>query len=261
MLRNFTTAVILADSLQNLIVKEFCINVAANQKLNLTFIPFSTTLINFYAFINGIEIVSMPENLYYSPKGAPINPLYVGQSPTFYISNNMALEMVYRLNVGGNLISPTEDTGLFRKWSPDIKYFKNSGLTIHNASFIPNYSKVANYITLDDVYQFARTMGLDSNKNKMSNLTWELPVDSGFHYLVRLHFCEIDKLIYFVGQRWFIIYIDYLLAELGADVILWTDERVMPFYKDYVVKIQKKGVEDNNHVLSIDLHPDTGAYF
>ena len=90
-------------------------------------------------------------------------------------------------------------------------------------------------------------------------MTWELPVDSGFHYLLRLHFCEIDKLIYFVGQRRFIIYIDYLLAELGANVILWIDERVMPFYRDYVVKIQKKGVEDNNHVLSIDLHPDTGA--
>ena len=40
---------------------------------------------------------------------------------------------------------------------------------------------------------------------------------------------------------------------------MWTDERVTPFYKDYVVKIQKKGVEDNNHVLSIDLHPDAGA--
>nr|POF16648.1 receptor-like protein kinase feronia [Quercus suber] len=31
------------------------------------------------------------------------------------------------------------------------------------------------------------------------------------------------------------------------------------FYKDYVVKIQKKGVEDSKHVLSINLHPDTGA--
>ena len=240
LLRKFTTAVILADSLQNQIVKEFYINVAANQKLNLTCIPFSTTLINFYAFINGIEIVSMSKNLYYSLKGAPINPLYVGQSPMFSISNNMALEMVYRLNVGGNLISPTENTGLFRKWSPDIKYFKNSSLTIHNASFIPKCSKIANYITPDDVYQFAWTMGLDSNKNKMSNLTWELLVDSGFHYLVRLHFCEIDKLKYVVGQRRFIIYIDYLLSKLGADVILWTNERVTPFYKDYIEKSKRR---------------------
>ena len=68
-------------------------------------------------------------------------------------------------------------------------------------------------------------------------MTWELPVDSGFHYLVRFHFCEIEKLIYFVGKRQFIIYIDYLIAELGADVILWTDEHVTPFYKDCVVKI------------------------
>ena len=71
-------------------------------------------------------------------------------------------------------------------------------------------------------------------------MTWELPVDSGFHYLVRLHFCEIDKLIYSLGQRRFIIYIDYLLAELGANVILWIDELVMPFYRDYVVKSKRR---------------------
>ena len=83
-------------------------------------------------------------------------------------------------------------------------------------------------------------MGLDSNKNKMSNLTWELLVDSGFHYLVRLHFYEIDKLKYVVGQRRFIIYIDYLLSKLGADVILWTNERVTPFYKDYIEKSKRR---------------------
>jgi hypothetical protein len=54
------------------LVKEFCINVEGNQKLNLTFIPLSTSSGNFYAFINGIEIVSMPEHLYYSPRSKVI---------------------------------------------------------------------------------------------------------------------------------------------------------------------------------------------
>ena len=49
-------------------VKVFCINVEENQKLSLTFIPLSTSFGNYYAFINGIEIVSMPEHLYYSPQ-------------------------------------------------------------------------------------------------------------------------------------------------------------------------------------------------
>ena len=179
LLRNFTASIISADD-SSQIVKEFCINVKENQNLNLTFIPFSTTTINFYAFINGIEIVSMPDNLYYSPKGAPINPLYVGQSPpTFYIDNNMALEKVCRLNVGGNSISPTEDTGMFRQWSLDKKYFRSGtgGVIPHNSSVKPIYTKIEYYTAPDAVYRSAKTMGTDRNLNKRSNLTWELQVD------------------------------------------------------------------------------------
>ena len=56
LLRNFSASINLADSLhEQSLVKEFCINVQENQKLNLSFIPFSTTSSNFYAFINGIE--------------------------------------------------------------------------------------------------------------------------------------------------------------------------------------------------------------
>jgi hypothetical protein len=133
LLRNFSASINLVDSLHKTeLVKEFCINVEENQKLNLTFIPLSTSSGMFYAFINGIEIVSMPEHLYYSPEGQSQNdmeaPLYVGHSPPqFYINYNMALEMVFRLNVGGGLISPTEDIGLFREWSSDDNYFLSGG--------------------------------------------------------------------------------------------------------------------------------------
>ncbi|GMY12875.1 receptor-like protein kinase FERONIA [Fagus crenata] len=266
LLRNFSASINLADSLhEHTLVKEFCINVEENQKLNLTFIPFSTTSSNFYAFINGIEIISMPEHLYYSPKGQIQSekvPVYVGQSPQFYINYSMALNMVFRLNVGGGLISPMEDTGFFREWSPDSDYFLGGGVIPHNPSLIPKYSEIRNYTAPDDLYWSARSMGPNPAKNLQSNLTWGIPVDSGFNYLVRLHFCEIDSNINVVGERRFIIYIDYQLAEENADVILWTYNSGKPFYKDYVVMIRKKGVEDNdNHILSIDLHPRSDGTF
>ncbi|XP_030948917.1 receptor-like protein kinase FERONIA [Quercus lobata] len=256
LLRNFTASVLADSSQKKPFFKEFCVNAGKDQKLNLTFIPFSTT---FYAFINGIEIVPMPDDLYYSPIGTPNDkvPLYVGQNPEFYINYSTALEMVYRLNVAGNLISPTDDTGFFRQWSSDNNYFKSTGtLMPHQPSWILDYVYEPNYTAPDDVYRSARTMGFNRTKNRLSNLTWGLPVDTGFNYLVRLHFCEIDPNIYFVGLWRFIIYIDSLLAEQEADVIGWTDKIGRPVYKDYVVNIRKKG-DEGSHNLSIDLHPIT----
>ncbi|KAF3954327.1 hypothetical protein CMV_020309 [Castanea mollissima] len=254
LLRNFTAS-IPADSLQEkTFFKEFCINARKDQKLNLTFIPFSTT---FYAFINGIEIVPMPDNLYYKPQGISEEGIpYLSGNP-FYINDDMALEMVYRLNVAGNLISPTDDTGFFRQWSQDNNYFKSTESAIpHEPSLKPDYSVIPNYTAPDAVYQSARTMGFNRTKNSLSNLTWGLPVDTGFNYLVRLHFCEIDPNMNVVGQRRFIIYIDSLIAEQAADVILWTEKIGTPVYKDYVVNIRKKG-DEGSHILSIDLHPIT----
>ncbi|KAF3966834.1 hypothetical protein CMV_009108 [Castanea mollissima] len=232
--------------------KEFCINVGKDKKLNLTFIPFSTT---FHAFINGIEIVSMPADLYYK-EGIP----NLSGNP-FYINDDMALEMVYRLNVGGSWISQTDDTGLFREWSTDGNYFKGGSLLPHAPSLKLDYSIIPDFSAPDDVYRSARTMGFNHTENRLSNLTWELLVDVGFYYLVRLHFCEIDSKMTDVGQRRFIIYIDHLLADMDADVLLWTYKIGTPVYKNYVVMIRKKGVEDNSHILSIDLHPRTDTYY
>ena len=97
--RNFSAS-IYTDSLDRKdIYKEFCINVDENQKLILTFIPFTSTSMNYHAFINGIEIVSMPMDLYYRPqdviKGEEFVPVYVGQPNLIYIDYSMALEMVY----------------------------------------------------------------------------------------------------------------------------------------------------------------------
>ncbi|XP_030970939.1 receptor-like protein kinase FERONIA [Quercus lobata] len=259
LLRYFTAFVHDDFSQEKTFFKEFCINVGKDKKLNLTFIPYSTT---FHAFINGIEIVSMPADLYYKPERKTDEGIPNLSGNPFYINNDMALEMVYRLNVGGYFIGQTDDTGLFREWSTDDNYFKGASLMRQKPSLILDYAKIPNFSAPDedDVYRYARTMGSNRTKNRLSNLTWGLPVDMGFYYLVRLHFCEIDPNMNLVGQRRFIIYIDYLFAEMDADDY-WTDKIGRPVYKDYVVMIQKKGVEDNSHILLIDLHPRTDSHY
>ncbi|KAL4615609.1 hypothetical protein ACB092_07G138800 [Castanea dentata] len=243
LLRNFSAASNHGYTGQNEIVKEFCIYVdEVNKKLNITFDPFSdTTSSNFYAFINGIEIVSMPKDLYYSPEGQTQSekiPPYVGESLRFCINYNMALQMVFRINVGGSLILPAEDTGFFREWSTDICYFEDEGVFLHSPSLVPNYSKIENYTAPDDVYRSAMTS---------HHLDCRLPVDSGFNYLVRLHFCEIDLNISLISQRSFSIDIDHKSsAEDDADVIWWTGNRDTTIYKDYVVLSKEEKVEDNN---------------
>ncbi|KAL0004456.1 hypothetical protein SO802_012017 [Lithocarpus litseifolius] len=260
LLRNFSAS-ILTDSLDKKnFFKEFCINVEENQTLKLTFIPFSS---DYYAFINGIEIVSMPIDLYYSQKGFIKDervPPYVAQAPQFYINYSIALEMVYRLNVGGSSIQPKEDTGMFREWLGDTTdYLLSDGAIPCDPSLKPKFSKIPNYTAPDAIYQSAISMGPNRTRNSLSNLTWGLPVDTGFNYLVRLHFCELEPAINATGTREFSIYIDSTLAEERADIILWTDSNDTPHYKDYVVMIQNKG--EGSHVLSIDLHPVSDSVF
>ncbi|XP_050230254.1 receptor-like protein kinase FERONIA [Mercurialis annua] len=220
--------------------KEFCLNVAEEdeQKLNIDFIP-SPYMPDSYAFINGIEIVSMPLNLYYS-KPSDRGVGLVGQDNQQNIESSSALALIYRINVGGSSISPKNDSGnMFRSWSgEDEKY-----LTIDQSSVRPfNLTielsfgdQIANYSAPANVYTTARSMGMDGAINQQYNLTWEFPVDSDFTYFIRLHFCEIETPIQVPGDRVFRIYINDDTAERSADVIMWSGGYGFPVYKDYAV--------------------------
>ena len=165
----------------------------------------------------------------------------------------MALKMVCRLNIGGGSISPEEDTGMFRQWSDGTDYRLSEGVNPHFVFTPLHYLYIPNYTAPDAIYQSAISMGPNSTKNLMSNLTWGLLVDTGFNYLVRLHFCEVEPNISVPRVRIFNIYIDYQQAEEAADVVLWIDGNYRPYFKDYVVMIRNKG--EDKHVLSIDLQP------
>ncbi|XP_050270505.1 receptor-like protein kinase FERONIA isoform X6 [Quercus robur] len=237
------------------LVKEFCANVLQNQTLNITFTPSTNTS---YAFINGIEIVSMPTSLYYSQfgdKGARL----VGHNSQFHIQNNSALEMIYRLNVGGHSISPINDSGkLFRKWLNDTDFFLASNVnSISNGAIQINYTSIPPYTAPKEVYQTARTTRT-SEDNKRYNLTWRLPVDSGFKYLVRLHFCKIQPEVKQSSNNGFRISIRNKTVEISADVITWSGGQGIPVYRDYVVMIPNK-TSNGKSPLFIELRPNANS--
>ncbi|KAG6595549.1 Receptor-like protein kinase FERONIA, partial [Cucurbita argyrosperma subsp. sororia] len=233
------------------IVKEYSINVE-NGRLSLTFTP-SPTHPKAYAFVNGIEIVSMPD--IYSETSGTV--LIVGQSSPFTVDNTTALENIHRLNVGGNYISPSADTGMHRPWFDDSPYLFAAAkgvTTITDQNTRITYPpSISTYVAPVDVYSTARTMGPDNNVNLNYNLTWVFSVDSGFFYLVRLHFCEIAAGITKVNQRVFDIFIFNQTATLGVDVIESAGSNYAPVFKDYVVMVPSYG--DPQKDLWLQLHP------
>ncbi|KAA3459156.1 receptor-like protein kinase FERONIA [Gossypium australe] len=255
LLRNFS-ALFHAQGKETL-VKEFCANVEDGETLNITFSP-SSVISDAYAFVNGIEIVSMPTNLYYRPASDEGVPLLGHPTGRFYSwGNNTALEMMHRINVGGRQIAPAEDTGMYRAWSGDDDYLavaRPSALPV-NTSVNLSFSAVPSFSAPGSIYIVARIMGVNKTTNENYNLTWEFPVDSDFNYFVRLHFCEFQIEITKVGDRVFEIFIANNTAETQADVIAWSGGNGVPIYRDYAVAIRNKGNQKKQN-LSIQLQPD-----
>ncbi|KAK4401311.1 putative receptor-like protein kinase [Sesamum angolense] len=78
----------------NTFVKEFCITIQENQPLlNLIFSPTPS----FYAFINGIEIISLPSYCHAGDIGVQV--VGSARNTLVYVDNTTALELVHRLYV------------------------------------------------------------------------------------------------------------------------------------------------------------------
>ncbi|KAK6154996.1 hypothetical protein DH2020_009244 [Rehmannia glutinosa] len=78
--------------------KEFCLNIQKNEQFNVTFSPESSQSQDTYAFINGIEIISVPASLSYF-HGGDIGVQEVGKKSLVYVDQHTALEMIHRLNI------------------------------------------------------------------------------------------------------------------------------------------------------------------
>ncbi|XP_059641135.1 receptor-like protein kinase FERONIA [Cornus florida] len=218
--------------------KEFCVNIENNQVFSITFSPFkSSASDDVYAFINGIEIVSMPAGLYYTPAG-DLGTHVVGNEFRFYIDNGTALEMIHRLNVGGRSILSVEDLGMFRMWYGDKKYLLQSSYLQVSASNMITYTNIPTYSAPLKVYQTAWSIGSNQQTNQVYNFTWKLPIDLGFRYLVRLHFCELEPITTETSKKRFDLMINNKIIEADADVIKWSGGHGVAVYKDYMVMME-----------------------
>ncbi|KAK6921895.1 Malectin-like domain [Dillenia turbinata] len=260
LLHNFSALLTSRFLKQHYFEKEFCVIVPIQeQELRITFIPSPESKSSF-AFINGIEIVSMPTDLYFKPRDVPI----VGQSqPLFLDDQTNALETVYRLKVSGQAISPSGDSGIFRSWSQDISFIFGdfTGNDPYHFTLPIKHTKVPPYTAPDTLYFTARDMGPDGTWNENNNLTWLFPVDTGFYYLARLHFCEIAPRITSTGMRLFEIFLNNQTADEEMDIIYWAGGIGVPIYREFIVMVPQTEVIESKQNLSLALHPNTKSVY
>ncbi|XP_038706191.1 probable receptor-like protein kinase At4g39110 [Tripterygium wilfordii] len=206
------------------IVKEYLINVT-QPKFSLNFVPTK----NSAAFINAIEVVSAPDSLVVDEGQSlfPVNP-YSGLSTFGY-------QVVYRLNMGGPLITSQNDT-LGRIWDPDTSYLKDPKLA-RSASVATNVIKYPDGITplIAPATVYASTSEMADSKTASANfnVTWDFDLDAAFSYLIRLHFCDIVSKS--KNDLYFNVYINGKMAISGLDLTTITGGLAIPYYKDIVV--------------------------
>ncbi|KAK3140383.1 hypothetical protein QOZ80_5AG0400150 [Eleusine coracana subsp. coracana] len=244
LLRNFSVYITAKALSQAYIIREFTLPPSESGSLSLTFTPTAMNNAS-YAFVNGIEIISMP-NIFADPA------TMVGFADQTVDTAAGSMQTMYRLNVGGSYIAAANDSGLSREWYADTPYVYGAAVGVtyqaDDKVQVKYPSPEAEYAAPASLYLTSRTMGPNPKVNQNYNLTWVFEVDGNFTYVVRLHFCELLNTK--VNQRAFDIYINNKTALADADVIGWTSEKDVPVYKDYATFMP-----DDNKILWIALHP------
>ncbi|KAL8544082.1 hypothetical protein ACS0TY_004571 [Phlomoides rotata] len=221
------------------VLKELFVMVDKDE-LEISFVPISDS--NF-AFVNAIEVFSAPNDFFIDAGGiAFISPDGIAEFKQ-NISSQL-LETVHRINVGGSLLSPFNDT-LWRSWVPDEDYLVlKSAAKIARTSDPPNYEPggATREIAPDNVYMTAQQMNVvNGSLTNRFNITWDFPVRSRdiSTYFVRLHFCDIVSIA--LNTMYFNIYINDVIAYKDVDLSVLTFRRLAsPYYMDFVVE-NKKG--------------------
>lgn len=215
-------------------VKEYSVNVTSGD-LEIIFTPSGSS----FAFLNGLEVVSVPDPLI-ADDATSVKP------PTnFRGLLNQALETVARVNMGGPIVTSRNDS-LWRTWVPDRSFLKNPNLAT-NTSNLAAVRYPAGGATPDDaplsVYGTAARMASETDPKSNFNVTWEFPVDRGFQYLIRLHFCDIVSDA--ANQLYFNVYIDDLSVLSDFDLSTKVQGQLATaYYADFVTQ----SIDDNDQI-------------
>ncbi|KAH7437933.1 hypothetical protein KP509_05G095800 [Ceratopteris richardii] len=147
-----------------------------------------------------------------------------------------AAQCIYRVNVGGPAISPTNDSaGLFRSWSAnETNLFSTAGVedvsTSRNSIVYP--PPLPSYIAPPVVYSTALQLQDSGMPDNSLNISWVFPIDPDFVYIVRLHFCEI--VFSAAGARIFDIYLQNQTAYHSLD-LFFVKGMAHAYYRDFTV--------------------------
>ncbi|XP_059297975.1 receptor-like protein kinase ANXUR1 [Lycium ferocissimum] len=253
LLNNFSAFITAQALSQSYIIKEYLLDPVGSPTLEIKIKPFGNSS---FAFINGIEMITLPD-IFYGP-----DPLMVGfstnvknavlQQTISVKENNM--ELMYRVNVGGQYVSPKNDSGgLKRSWYEDTPYLfgASAGITMRSNMTI-QYDNMPSYVAPLAVYESCRSMGYDSNVNKNYNLTWVFNVDPHFTYLVRLHWCDFSIDATKFNSMVFDVYINGQIAETEVDLIAMKNgKKAIALVKDYVTRVDDKEGDQ----LWVAVHP------
>ncbi|KAE8676944.1 putative receptor-like protein kinase [Hibiscus syriacus] len=220
------------------VFKEYLVNAA--QHFSLVFEPEKGS----FAFINTVEIAAVPDEVFsYS---APVVP----QGGTVNGLRNYALEVSYRLNMGGPTLSPKNDT-LARTWLPDEPYnVFPQGAQAVKVTFIRPDKRITRFIAPDSVYETAQRMTPEAYAQTMEpnlNLTWKVNVDAGYSYLIRMHFCDIVSKS--PNDLYFNVYINSFMAVSNLDLTSAAGGLATPYHMDFV--LDASAVTNNSILIQV----------
>ncbi|KAJ8511503.1 hypothetical protein OPV22_001937 [Ensete ventricosum] len=226
-------------------VKEFSLDITSDT-LSLTFAPTGSSPL---AFVNAIEVVSVPDDLI-GDTAKTVQPL-----GTYRGLSGQPLETMYRINMGGPRLLPNNDT-LWRTWETDSKFLLASGLS-QPVSYSGRIIRVPGGATQetapDAVYASAEELSdaAQNTSNSLFNVTWQFDVDAKSSYLIRFHFCDIVSKA--AGDLLFNVYINTWLAANDLDLATSTVRSLATaVFMDFVVE-----ADVGSDKLSVGISPST----
>ncbi|KAL4378797.1 hypothetical protein GQ457_02G015010 [Hibiscus cannabinus] len=217
------------------VVKEFLVNVRAG-RFRIHFVPTEGSNL---AFINAIEVFLTPEK--FINDTAPLITPADGRRNSFNNLQSQVLHTLYRINVGGPILTPETDT-LWRNWIPDDSFLFNPRAA-RNSSFFgdPKYhlGTATEYIAPSPVYRTAKEFNIEAIQQlNLSSITWSFNVGKSSRHFVRLHFCDITNVF---DSIVFNLSINNKFVERISSY-----EQVVqletPFYFDFVVDSDESGI-------------------
>lgn len=212
-------------------LKEFIVQVGTDS-IFINFIPAQD---NSFAFVNAIEVISAPKDLILD-----IGTLVIRDTvEKFEGLSKQAFETLYRVNIGGQKVTPFNDS-LWRTWLPENEVsVKIDASETKTKSFSGRIKYVkfgaSREVAPDYVYQTARIIDDSSH-----NMSWELSLRPENRYLVRMHFCDIVSMV--LNEMYFSIYMNGILVNKDLDLSYITGQLASPYYIDFIIDTDNSGL-------------------